>query len=54
MFRWALAFLALAVVSALLGYSGIAGAATDIAWILFIVGVVVALVLYISGRRPVR
>jgi len=32
--------------------SGIAGAATNIAWILFVVGLIVALVFFLTGRRP--
>ncbi len=50
MLSWAVTFLIIAIIAALLGFSGIAGAATNIAWILFVVGLVVALVLFISGR----
>jgi uncharacterized membrane protein YtjA (UPF0391 family) len=53
MIYWAVVFLVVAIVAALLGFSGIAGAATNIAWILFVVGLVIALFLFISGRRPV-
>lgn len=52
MFGWAITFLIVAIVAALLGFSGIAGTATNIAWILFVVGLVVALVFFILGRRP--
>lgn len=54
MIYWAVVFLVVAIVAALLGFSGIAGAATNIAWILFVVGLIIALFLFISGRRPVR
>lgn len=52
MLGWALTFLIVALIAGLLGFSGIAGAAGSIAWILFVAGLVVALVLFISGRRP--
>jgi uncharacterized membrane protein YtjA (UPF0391 family) len=54
MLRWALIFLIVALVAALLGFGGIAGAAVGIAKILFVVCLVVFLVLLIAGyvRRP--
>jgi uncharacterized membrane protein YtjA (UPF0391 family) len=51
MFYWAVVFRLVAVVAALLGLSGIAGAASNIAWILFVVGLIIAAVLFITGRR---
>jgi len=48
---WAAVFLVIAVVSALLGLTGIAGMSANIAWVLFIVGVVFAIVLFLTGRR---
>jgi len=53
MLHWALVFLVVAIIAAVLGFTGIAGAATNIAWILFVVGLVVALVFFLSGRRGV-
>jgi uncharacterized membrane protein YtjA (UPF0391 family) len=53
MLHWALVFLVVAIIAAVLGFTGIAGAATNIAWILFVVGLVVALVFWLSGRRGV-
>jgi uncharacterized membrane protein YtjA (UPF0391 family) len=50
MLQWALIFLVVAVIAGLLGLSGIAGTATNIAWILFLVGLVVAAVLFFRGR----
>jgi uncharacterized membrane protein YtjA (UPF0391 family) len=35
-----------------LGFTGVAGTAANIAWILFVVGLVVAVVFFIMGRRP--
>lgn len=52
MLGWALAFLIVGVIAGLLGLTGIAGAAVNIAWILFVVGLVVALILFVMGRGP--
>jgi uncharacterized membrane protein YtjA (UPF0391 family) len=56
MLRWALTFFILAIVAAILGFGGIAGAATDIARILFfffLVGLIISgLVRAFSGRMP--
>jgi uncharacterized membrane protein YtjA (UPF0391 family) len=50
MFSWAIIFLVVALVAALLGFSGIAGTATNIAWILFLVGLVLAIFFFVRGR----
>jgi uncharacterized membrane protein YtjA (UPF0391 family) len=52
MISWAFTFLIIAIIAAVLGLSGIAGTATQIAWILFVVGLVLSLVFAITGRRP--
>jgi len=52
MFNWAIIFLLVGLVAAVFGFTGVAGAATNIAWILFVVGLVLALVFFIMGRRP--
>jgi uncharacterized membrane protein YtjA (UPF0391 family) len=52
MIGWALTFLIIALIAGALGMSGVAGAATNIAWILFVVGLIVALVFFLTGRRP--
>lgn len=52
MFGWALLFLIVGIIAGVLGLSGIAGTATNIAWILFVVGLVIGLVLLVTGRRP--
>lgn len=52
MFGWALTFLIIGLLAALLGFTGVAGTATNIAWILFVVGIVLAVVFAIAGRRP--
>jgi len=51
MLYWALVFLIVGLVAAVFGFTGIAGAATNIAWILFVVGIILAIVFAISGRR---
>lgn len=54
MFGWALVFLVVALVAALLGFGGIAGSAAGIAQILFWVGLVLfigtVLIRLVSGR----
>lgn len=52
MFNWALTFLIVAIVAGVFGFSGVAGTATNIAWILFVVGLILAVVFAITGRRP--
>lgn len=52
MLNWALIFLVIAIIAGVLGLSGIAGTASSIAWILFVVGVIMAIVFFITGRRP--
>lgn len=53
MLNGAVAFLIIAFLAAVLGFSGIAGAATNIAWILFVVFLALALVSALTGRRVV-
>jgi uncharacterized membrane protein YtjA (UPF0391 family) len=36
-----------------LGFSGIAGTAANIAWILFVIGLILAIVFFLRGRRPI-
>ncbi|MGC1951579.1 MAG: DUF1328 domain-containing protein [Gammaproteobacteria bacterium] len=52
MISWAITFLIIAIIAAVLGFSGIAGTAVNIAWILFVVGLILAIVLFVAGRRP--
>jgi uncharacterized membrane protein YtjA (UPF0391 family) len=49
---WAITFLVIALIAAVLGFSGIAGTAVHIAWILAVVGIVLAIVFALIGRRP--
>lgn len=52
MIGWAVTFLIVALIAAVLGFSGIAGVAVNIAWALFVVGLILAVVFFIAGRRP--
>jgi uncharacterized membrane protein YtjA (UPF0391 family) len=56
MFGWAIAFLLVALVAAVLGFGGIASFAVDIAQIIFFVAIVLflisAVVTLIRGRSP--
>ncbi len=52
MINWAVTFLIIAIIAALFGFSGIAGTAVNIAWILFVVGLILAVIFFIVGRRP--
>jgi len=51
MLSWALTFLIVAIVAGVLGFSGIAGTAVHIAWILFVVGLVLSIFFWIRGRK---
>jgi uncharacterized membrane protein YtjA (UPF0391 family) len=50
MLRWAIIFLVVAIVAAILGFGGIAGAATDIARILALIFIVLFAVSLVLGR----
>ena len=58
MLGWALTFLIVALVAAVLGFGGIAGAAVDIAKLIFFVAIVLfaisAVVGMMRGRRTTR
>lgn len=51
MLRWALIFLVLAIVAAILGFGVLADAAATIAQILFVIFLVLVVVAFITGRR---
>lgn len=53
MLGWALAFLVLAIIAAVLGFGAVAGAASWIARVLFIVFIVLFIIALVSGRRVV-
>ena len=51
MLNWAVTFFIIAIVAAVLGFTGIAGSAIDIAKILFFVFLILAAVSFIFGRK---
>ena len=53
MLHWTLVFLVLALIAAILGFGGLAGAAIGIAKILFFVFLVVWLISFLLTRRSV-
>lgn len=52
MIGWAATFFIIALIAGILGFTGIAGAAVNIAWILFVVGLILAIIFALVGRRP--
>lgn len=52
MFGWAITFLVVAIVAGVFGFAGVAGTAAWIAKLLFIVGLVVFLMVLVTGPRP--
>jgi uncharacterized membrane protein YtjA (UPF0391 family) len=51
MLYWAIAFLVIAIIAAVFGFGGIAGAAVGVAKILFFVFLALFLISLIMGRR---
>lgn len=54
MFKWALIFAVIALLAAVLGFGGIAGAAAGIAKILFFVGVALVVLFLVLGAAAAR
>jgi uncharacterized membrane protein YtjA (UPF0391 family) len=52
MLQLALAFLIVALIAGVLGLTGVAGLSANIAWILFVVGLIMAVIAFAFGRRP--
>ena len=52
MISWAITFFVIALIAAVLGFTGIAGTAVHIAWVLTVIGIVLAVVFAVLGRRP--
>jgi uncharacterized membrane protein YtjA (UPF0391 family) len=53
MLHWSLIFLVLAIIAAILGFGGIAGAAIGIAKALFFIFLIIWLIAFIMGRRSI-
>ena len=52
MLYYALVFLIIGFIAAVLGAGGAAATATHISWVLFVVGIIFILVHLLTGRRP--
>ncbi len=53
MLNWAVTFFIIAIIAAVLGFTSIAGSAIDIAKILFVVFLVLAVLSFVLGKRGV-
>jgi uncharacterized membrane protein YtjA (UPF0391 family) len=53
MLRWSIGFFIVAILAAALGFGGIAGDATELAKICFIIFLVLAVVSLVFGRRRI-
>jgi len=51
MLYYALIFLVIGLIASLLGATGVAGIASNIAWVLFLIGIVLLIIHLVSGRR---
>jgi uncharacterized membrane protein YtjA (UPF0391 family) len=51
MFNWAVTFLIIAIIAGVFGFGGIAGVSVEFAKIAFVVGLVLAIVFLLLGRR---
>ena len=50
MLSWSITFLIIGLIAAVLGFTGVAGIATEIAWALFFIFIVLFLVSLFMGR----
>jgi uncharacterized membrane protein YtjA (UPF0391 family) len=53
MLSWSITFLIIGLIAAVLGFTGVAGAATEIAWVLFVVFIVLFIASMFMGRGRV-
>ncbi len=53
MLNWAATFFIIAIVAAVLGFTNIAGSAIDIAKILFVVFLILAVLSFVFGRKKI-
>lgn len=51
MLYYALVFLVVGLIASLLGAGGVAAIAGQIAWVLFIIGIVLLVIHFVTGRR---
>lgn len=53
MIGWAVMFFVVAIIALVLGFSGVAGLSMNIAWILFVGGIVIAILFAVLGRSSI-
>lgn len=53
MLNWALGFLVLAIIAAVLGAGGVAGLSMNIAYALFVIFIILLVISFITGRKVV-
>jgi len=53
MLNWSITFLVVGLIAAVLGFTGLAGAATQIAWVLFVVFLALFLISFVTGRNRI-
>lgn len=51
MLSWAITFLVIALIAAILGFGGIAGTAVGLAKIIFVVFIILCILTFVAGRR---
>jgi uncharacterized membrane protein YtjA (UPF0391 family) len=51
MLYYALVFLVVGLIAGALGISGVAAVAGQIAWVLFVIGIILLIVHFVTGRR---
>jgi uncharacterized membrane protein YtjA (UPF0391 family) len=51
MLYWAAVFLVIAIIAGVLGLGGVAAVSSNIAWALFVIGIIAAVVFFVLGRR---
>lgn len=52
MLNLAMVFLVIAIIAGLLGITGVMNIAIEMAWILFVVGLILAILFWVIGKRP--
>ncbi len=50
MLKWALIFLVVGLIAAALGAGGVAGMSMNIAWVIFVIAIILAIIGFFTGR----
>lgn len=51
MFNWALTFLIVAIIAGVFAITGVAGSAVKVAWTVFVISLILAVLFALTGRR---